>query len=55
MDGKKVLIGDDSMIFTGDLGSTEYIGDGNKTITELTGTQAGKSDVKRIIDRKSVV
>jgi hypothetical protein len=49
MDGKKVLIGDDSMIFTGDLGNNEYEGDGNKTVTELTGTQPGKSDVKRIM------
>jgi hypothetical protein len=49
VDGKKVLIGDDSMIFTGDLGSTEYIGDGNKTVAELTGAQPGKSDVKRIM------
>jgi hypothetical protein len=49
MDGKKVLVGDDSMIFTGDLGHTEYEGDGVKTITELTGLQPGKSDVKRIM------
>jgi hypothetical protein len=35
MDGKKVLIGDDSMIFTGDPGNTEYEGDGVKTIAEL--------------------
>jgi hypothetical protein len=32
----KTLIGDDSMIFTGDLGETEFEGDGNKTINELT-------------------
>jgi hypothetical protein len=49
VDGKKVLIGDDSMIFTGDLGSTEYEGDGNKTIEELAGVKAAMSDVKRIM------
>jgi len=48
MDGKKVLIGDDSMIFTGDLENTEYTGDGDKTITELTGKQID-TDVKRIM------
>jgi len=32
---QKVLIGDDSMIFTGDLGETEFSGDGQKTITEI--------------------
>jgi hypothetical protein len=49
MDGKKVLIGDDSMIFTGDLDNTEYAGDGDKTITALTGVQPNASDVKRIM------
>jgi hypothetical protein len=49
MDGKKVLVGDDSMIFTGDLGNNEYIGDGNKTIAELAGAQPGKSEAKRIM------
>jgi hypothetical protein len=48
MEGKKVLIGDDSMIFTGDLENTEYTGDGDKTITELTGKQID-TDVKRIM------
>jgi hypothetical protein len=48
MEGKKVLIGDDSMIFTGDLDNTEYEGDGNKTITELTDIQPD-TDVKRIM------
>jgi hypothetical protein len=48
MDGKKVLIGDDSMIFTGDLDNTEYEGDDDKTITALTGKQPD-SDVKRIM------
>jgi hypothetical protein len=32
----KTLIGDDSMIFTGDLGETEFEGDGVKTVGELT-------------------
>ena len=32
---KKVLIGDDSMIFTGDLSDTEYSGDGVKTFAEV--------------------
>jgi hypothetical protein len=49
MDGKKVLVGDDSMIFTGDLDNTEYSGDGDKTITALTGVQPNASDVKRIM------
>jgi len=48
MEGKKVLIGDDSMIFTGDLEKIEYAGDGDKTITELSGQQID-SDVKRIM------
>jgi len=48
MDGKKVLIGDDSMIFTGDLGNTEYEGDGDKTIAALTGLQS-RSDIKRLM------
>jgi hypothetical protein len=30
---KKTLVGDDSMIFTGELDATEYIGDGTKTIS----------------------
>ena len=34
---KKTLVGDDSMIFTGDLGATEYSGDGTDTIAELIG------------------
>jgi hypothetical protein len=32
----KTLVGDDSMIFTGDLGATEYTGDGAETIADLT-------------------
>jgi hypothetical protein len=31
----KTLVGDDSMIFTGDLGSTEYAGNGTGTIASL--------------------
>ena len=49
MDGQKVLIGDDSMIFTGDLENTEHVGDGDKTIVVLTGIQPGALDVKRIM------
>jgi hypothetical protein len=32
---KKTLVGDDSMIFTGDLGDTEYEGNGTATIADL--------------------
>jgi hypothetical protein len=46
---QKTLIGDDSMIFTGDLGQNEYEGDGAKTIAELAGTQTGAADIKRIM------
>ena len=49
MDGKKVLIGDDSMIFTGDLGSNIYEGNGSESVAALTGAQAETSDVKRIM------
>ena len=49
MKENKVLIGDDSMIFTGDPGDTEYEGDGQATVAELTGIQAGALDVKRIM------
>jgi len=35
----KVLIGDDSMIFTGDHSAEEYTGDGNQTIAERIGTE----------------
>jgi hypothetical protein len=38
---KKTLIGDDSMIFTGELGLTEYVGDGTKTITVHVAAEAG--------------
>jgi len=48
MDGNKVLIGDDSMIFTGDLGENLYEGDGIKTITELTGS-VPDAEVKRVM------
>jgi len=43
---QKVLIGDDSMIFTGDLSENEFEGDAVKTINELIGQQAS-SDIKR--------
>jgi hypothetical protein len=33
---KKTLVGDDSMIFTGDLSTTEYVGNGTATIAALT-------------------
>jgi len=32
---QKVLIGDDSMIFTGDATANEYLGDGQKTVAEI--------------------
>jgi hypothetical protein len=41
MNKLKTLVGDDSMIFTGDLGKAEYEGDGEKTIGELYGKQPG--------------
>ena len=49
MKEKKTLIGDDSMIFTGDLGDTIYEGDGVKTISELAQGVAQLADVKRIM------
>jgi hypothetical protein len=48
---KKTLVGDDSMIFTGDLSTTEYEGDGVKTISELIATEPGKD----IVDQKMCV
>jgi len=45
----KTLIGDDSMIFTGDLGDTEYTGDGQQTVAALAGVQPEESDVKRVM------
>jgi len=44
----KVLIGDDSMIFTGDLGNEIYEGDGNKTVAEITNMKPD-AEVKRIM------
>jgi hypothetical protein len=41
MGEKKTLVGDDSMIFTGDLGSTEYAGTGEATVTALTAAAQG--------------
>ena len=49
MDNKKTLIGDDSMIFSGDLGVTEYVGDGTKTIKQLTSAETALADVKRVM------
>ena len=46
---KKTLIGDDSMIFTGDLSPVEFEGDGNKTIAELTAAVPRNSDINRIM------
>jgi len=49
MDNKhKVLIGDDSMIFTGDLSENIFEGDGVKTITEATLFEAS-ADIRRIM------
>ena len=45
----KTLIGDDSMIFTGDLSNAEFEGDDTQTITELTSVQPGASDIKRVM------
>jgi hypothetical protein len=45
---QKVLIGDDSMIFTGDLSADEFEGDAVKTISEVTALQPF-SDIKRIM------
>jgi hypothetical protein len=49
MDNQKVLIGDDSMIFTGDSSEKEYEGDGNSTFADLTTLQSQTADVKRIM------
>jgi hypothetical protein len=38
---KKTLVGDDSMIFTGELGATEYIGDGTKTVSVHVAAETG--------------
>jgi hypothetical protein len=38
---KKTLVGDDSMIFTGDLDTTEYSGDGTATIAALVAAAPG--------------
>ena len=37
----KTLIGDDSMIFFGDLSAAEYEGDGNQTVAELAASEPG--------------
>jgi hypothetical protein len=38
---KKTLVGDDSMIFVGELGTTEYSGDGTKTVATLAAGATG--------------
>ena len=43
----KTLIGDDSMIFTGDPSVTEYEGDGVKTISMLVASEPGKNMVEQ--------
>ena len=45
---QKVLIGDDSMIFTGDLSESVFEGDGDKTISELANAQP-KPDIGRLM------
>jgi len=49
MNENKTLIGDDSMIFQGDLLPNEYTGDGAKTINELVASQLSNADIKRIM------
>jgi len=44
----KTLVGDDSMIFTGDLGVV-LEGDGDKTIAELAGTQDSAAGIQRVM------
>ena len=44
---KKTLVGDDSMIFTGDLSAVVYEGDGVKTINELVELEQGKDLVNQ--------
>jgi len=45
----KTLIGDDSMIFTGDLGETQYEGDGNSTIAQLAAAVPAADDIRRVM------
>jgi hypothetical protein len=47
----KTLIGDDSMIFTGDLSTDEFTGDGTATIASLVAEQPGAN----MLDRKMCV
>jgi len=49
MESQKTLIGDDSMIFTGDLSGNEYAGDGVKSISELAGSLPNSTDIKRVM------
>jgi len=48
---RKTLVGDDSMIFTGDLSEDEFAGDGVKTINELVEDESGAG----VIDQKMCV
>jgi hypothetical protein len=49
MQEKKTLVGDDSMIFTGDLSTTEYSGNNTQTITALIGAAPLNVDVGRVM------
>lgn len=49
MGEKKTLIGDDSQIFTGDLGSTEYVGTGSATINSLLSGAAPTDALKMCV------
>jgi hypothetical protein len=46
---KKTLVGDDSMIFTGELGTAEYAGDGEDTIAELVAAESKAKITGRIM------
>jgi hypothetical protein len=48
---KKTLVGDDSMIFTGDLSAAEFEGDGTATINELVAAEPGRD----MVDEKMCV
>ena len=49
MSEKKTLIGDDSMIFTGDPGETEYHGDDIETINSLIADEPKADGISRIM------
>ena len=46
---KKTLVGDDSMIFTGDLSEKEFAGDDSKTIAELTSVNPKSNGLNRVM------